>query len=138
MRSFDYGGDKRNLGRLMAIGCGIGVGVTAVMVVLFAFLMTALSLSAQTAAVFSTLALVIGSLVGSVFTVSKIGSSGLLIGSAVGGILFLLVVLIGLIVSDGGVGLFTVFHFVGSVLAGGIGGLLSVNRAAKKRYRIPK
>ena len=128
-----YGKDKK--GYLICIlGFVIGIVVTAVFITLFAVIMYLSGSAFKYAPVFATVSVAIGSLTAAFFTAKKRGSHGLIIGAVIGGITFILITLISLIINRGGVTVNTLFHFIIIMLSSLIGGVIGVNKGKSHKY----
>ena len=128
-----YGKDKK--GYLSYIfGFIIGVVVTAVFILFFALVMYLSGAAFKYAPVFATVSVAIGCFAVAFFTAKKQGSRGLLVGAVTGGIAFILITFVSLIVNSGGVTLNTLFHFIIIMLSSLIGGILGVNKANSHKY----
>ncbi len=127
MKNFDFK-------RLAAFGlcAAVTVAVTGVFTVVFALIMNAGDIDLKYAPVFATASISLGVLAGAYYLSSKKGNKGLLRGMCVGGVAFVLITLIGLIINDGSIGLNTLFHLIIIVLSAGVGGVLGVNKRDKK------
>ena len=128
-----YGKDKK--GYLSYIlGFLIGAAVTAVFILLFALVMYLSGAAFKYAPVFATLSVAIGCFVAAFFTAKRQGSKGWLVGMVIGGITFILITLVSLIVNSGGITLNTLFHFIILMLSSLIGGILGVNKGKSHKY----
>ncbi|MEE1005721.1 MAG: TIGR04086 family membrane protein [Acutalibacteraceae bacterium] len=128
-----YGKDKK--GYLSYIlGFIIGAAVTAVFIVLFALIMYLSGAAFKYAPVFATLSVALGCFAAAFFTAKRQGSKGLFAGTVVGGIAFMLITLVSLIVNSGGITLNTLFHFIIIMLSSLIGGILGVNKGKSHKY----
>ena len=112
----------------------IGVVVTAVFILLFALVMYLSGAAFKYAPVFATLSVAIGCFAAAFFTAKRQGSRGLLIGAVIGGIAFILITLVSLIVNSGGITLNTLFHFIIIMLSSLIGGIIGVNKGNRHKY----
>ena len=123
-------------GRLTVIltGTALGIVITFCFLLLFAAAVYFLSLDRAYAAPLATLSLALGSFSAAYYVSKKIGHRGYLTGALVGLVSFAAVTVISLIVSRGGLGINTLFHFIVIVLASLIGGILGVNRVRNKKY----
>ena len=128
-----YNKDKK--GYLSYIfGFLIGAIVTAVFIVIFALVMYLSGAAFKYAPVFATLSVAIGCFAAAFFTAKRQGSRGLLIGAVIGGIAFILITLVSLIVNSGGITLNTLFHFIIIMLSSLIGGIIGVNKGNRHKY----
>ncbi len=124
-----YNKDKK--GYLSYIfGFLIGAIVTAVFILIFALVMYLSGAAFKYAPVFATLSVAIAAF----FTAKMQGSKGLLVGAVIGGIAFILITLVSLIVNSGGITLNTLFHFIIIMLSSLIGGIIGVNKGKSHKY----
>ena len=128
-----YGKDKKGY-LIYILGFVIGIVVTAVFITLFAVIMYLSGSAFKYAPVFATVSVAIGSLTAAFFTAKKLGSHGLIIGAVIGGITFILITLISLIINRGGVTVNTLFHFIIIMLSSLIGGVIGVNKGKSHKY----
>ena len=128
-----YGKDKKGY-LIYILGFVIGIVVTAVFITLFAVIMYLSGSAFKYAPVFATVSVAIGSLTAAFFTAKKRGSHGLIIGAVIGGITFILITLISLIINRGGVSVNTLFHFIIIMLSSLIGGVIGVNKGKSHKY----
>ncbi len=108
--------------------------VMAIFILLFAFVMYLLGGAAKYAPVFATLSAAFGGFAGAFYTARSKGSKGWLAGAVIGGIVFVIITLVSLIINRGGVTLNTLFHFIIIVLSSLIGGITGVNRGKSHKY----
>lgn len=81
----------------------------------------------------SVVSMGIGTFFAGFLSAKKIKSSGILNGAATGGIIYLLIFFISLILSNSGFSMITVYHLLIAVLSGAIGGIIGVNSLSRKR-----
>ena len=112
----------------------IGILVTAAMIMLFALVMYFFETGYKYAPVFATVSVAAGSFAAAFFTARKNASKGLLTGLIVGGITFIVITLISLIINRGGLTSNTLFHLIIIMLASMIGGVTGVNRSNRHKY----
>ncbi len=105
---------------------------TAVSMLICSAVMYFLELDKSLSPVLSNICLAVGTLVSSFFTSRKVGNRGYLIGLIIGGIIFIAVTLISLIVDDSAVSSNTLFHFIIIMLSALIGGISGVNKKPQK------
>ena len=84
--------------------------------------------------ILATVSIAVGSLIASYFLGNKLGQKELLIGFAVGGITFIIITLISLLMDNGAVGINILFHFIIIMLASLIGAVLGVNKKSNQKY----
>ena len=132
---------KTKLEKLSGIGLGFviktviwGVITTALFILLFSLFMYISQMGYEYATVFATVSLAAGTFASAFYAAKKIGKKGFLTGLIVGGITFLLVTVVSLIVDNGSVTSNTLFHFIIIMLSSLIGGIIGVNRAVNKKY----
>ena len=123
--------EKRNL-ILWAKTAVLEIIVTAIFIFAFSAIMYFSNLSNELSPVLATVSVALGVLVAAFYAAKKVGSKGYLVGLAVGGITFLIILLISLVVDSGGITINTVFHLVIIMLASLIGGISGVNKKGKK------
>ncbi len=107
---------------------------TLVFVLIFAVIMYLIEGGYEYSSIFATVSIAIGSLVASFYLGNKQGQKGILIGLAVGGITFIIITLISLLMDNGAVGINILFHFIIIMLASLIGAILGVNKKANQKY----
>lgn len=132
---------KTKLEKFGGIGLGFivktvlfGVLTTALFILLFSVFMYLSQMGYEYATVFATVSLAAGTFISAFYAAKKIGEKGFLTGIIVGGITFLLVTVVSLIVDNGSVTSNTLFHFIIIMLSSLIGGIMGVNRAVNKKY----
>jgi len=108
------------------------ITVTAALILIFSAAMYFFNLSNDLSPVLATVSIAFGVLVASFYAAKKVGNKGYLVGLTVGGITFLIVLLISLVVDSGGFTINTLFHFVIMMLSALIGGISGVNKKGKK------
>ena len=114
-------------------GTLIGTATVLAAMLLFAALIYFLNLDRAYAAPLATLSLGLGSFTAALFVSKKTGQKGYLTGIIVGLITFAIVTAISIIVSNAGITINTLFHFIIILLASAIGGILGVN-SGQGRY----
>ncbi len=107
---------------------------TLVFVLAFAVIMYLIEGGYKYSSIFATVSIAIGSLIASFYLGNKQGQKGILIGLAVGGITFIIITLISLLMDNGAVGINILFHFIIILLASLIGAILGVNKKANQKY----
>lgn len=112
----------------------LNVIVTAIFIFVFSVFMYLSQMGYEYATVFATVSLAAGTLASSFYAAKKIGKRGFLTGLIVGGITFLVVTLISLLVDKGGITVNTLFHLIIIMLSALIGGIMGVNKAQNKKY----
>ena len=104
------------------------IAVTLILVAVFAVIMNLTDMDYKYAPVLGSVATGIGAFIGAMFFSSKKKTKGYLTGLAFGGITFIIVTLIGMILNDGGLTVNTVFHLVIIMLSAISGGIIGVNK----------
>ncbi len=113
--------------------CGLfTILVTGVFICIFALVINFADIDLKYSPVFASISVALGVLTGSYYLSSKKGNKGFLTGLCIGGIAFIIITLVGLIINQGGIGINTLFHLIITVLSGIIGGVLGVNKRPKK------
>ena len=107
----------------------IEVAVSLVFLLIFAAGMALLQGGSAFAPLFATLSVSAGAFAASFALARKAEKNGWLYGLATGGITFVLLIVIGLAVGEGGVTLTSLFRFVILLLCALIGGVLGVGKA---------
>ena len=82
--------------------------------------------------IFASVSAGLSALVGAFYLAKRKGNKGYLTGIIIGGITFLIITLIGMLLNDGGITLNTLFHFIIIQLASITGGIMGVNKNSKK------
>lgn len=112
----------------------IEILVTAALIMLFALVMYFFETGYKYAAVFATVSVAAGSFAAAFSAARKNAAKGWLTGIIIGGITFLVITLVSLIINRGGLTSNTLFHFIIIMLASMIGGVLGVNRSNNHKY----
>lgn len=128
-----YGAGKKGYLNYI-LGFIIGVITAMVFIALFALVMYLSGAAFKYAPVFATLSVALGNFAASFFTARRQGNRGWLVGAIMGGITFILITLISLIINRGGVTLNTLFHFIIIMLSSLIGGIIGVNKGKSHKY----
>ena len=108
------------------------IAVTLVFVAIFSLAINLANIDYKYSPVFGSVSAALGAFVSSYFLSSKKKSKGYLLGALVGGITFIIVTLVGMIINDGGITINTLFHFIIIMLSAITGGVLGVNKKGKK------
>ena len=108
------------------------IAVSTIFIFIFSALMYFLKLKNELSPVLATVSIAIGALFAAYSAAKKVGNKGYLVGLTVGGITFLLIFLVSLVVDSGGITFNTVFHLVIILLSALIGGISGVNKKGKK------
>ena len=97
---------------VLAVRAGIiFLAIAGIFMAVFAAAMYFFELDKNLSSLFATLSVAAGSLFTAYYVSGKIGSKGYLNGLAIGGIIFIIITLISLIVDQGGITVNTLFHF---------------------------
>lgn len=112
----------------------IWVAVSIVAMVIFAVVMYFLESGYNYSPLFATVSIAVGCFFTALFLGSKLGKKGMLIGLSVGGITFIIVTLVSLLVNSGAVGVYTLLRLIILLLASLIGGIIGVNRKDSQKY----
>lgn len=112
----------------------IWVALSVVSVFVFAAAMYFLEGGYEYSPLFATISVAIGSLVTAFFVGNVLGKNGILIGLGVGGISFLIITLVTLLVNSGAVSMHILLRLIIMLLASLIGGIVGVNRKAERKY----
>ena len=105
---------------------------TGVFVFIFSIIMYLTQTGYEYSTVFATVSLGVGGFVSAFYAAKKLARKGFLIGALVGGVSFVAILLISLFVDKGGITFNTLFHFIIIMLSSLIGGIIGVNKSAKK------
>ncbi len=112
----------------------IWVVASLIAVLIFANAMYFLESGYEFSPLFATISVAIGCFFASLFAGNKLGKNGILIGVSIGGITFLLITLITLLVNSGAVSVHILLRLVILILASLIGSIIGVNRKAEQKY----
>lgn len=119
--------------RYSAIGIAIGSAAVIVSMLICAFILTLSDFNETVAEPMSNICLCIGAFIGGLFAALLHKSKGMIIGICVGFIMFLIITVVSLIVSGGGITLNTPLRLVIMSILGAVGGIVGVNRSAKRK-----
>lgn len=112
----------------------IEVIVSFLLIVVFAVVMFLIEGGYEFSNLFATVSLAGGTLAAAFYLGKVLCSKGILIGASVGGITFLIISLLSLILDNGAVGMNLFLRFVIIMLSGLIGGIMGVNKKANQKY----
>ena len=112
----------------------IGVITAFAFIALFALIMYFSGAAFNYAPVFATLSVAFGCFFAAFFTSRRQGNRGWLAGVIIGGITFILITLISLILNSGGITVNTLFRFIIIMLSSLIGGIIGVNKGKNHKY----
>lgn len=110
----------------------IELAVTTVFILIFSAMMHFLNLSNDLSPILATVSIAFGVLFATFYAAKKVGNKGYLIGLIVGGITFIVIFLISLVVDSSGITINTLFHLIILILSALIGGISGVNKKGKK------
>ena len=122
-----------NTTKTIILGLIVGTALISILLILCAIMMSISVLPITAANVCSTLSLSIGAFLAGLFTAKRIRKKGLVTGLIVVGILFLIFTVISLIATLSAPTLLTLLKGVITAVSSGIGGILGVNMAAKRK-----
>lgn len=115
------------------IGIIVGSGVSLIFMLICAFILTASDFDASVATPMSNICLALGAAVGGFVSAIAHRSRGLVVGAAVGFTMFILVTIVSLIVSGSEMSINTPLRLVIMTLIAAVGGIIGVNRTAKRK-----
>lgn len=118
----------------VAFGLAFGAVVITVMLMLFAFVLTMGDFSKSAAIPFSSVAVAVGTFVASIVASKKYGRMGLAMGLITAFVLFSLLSIVSVIVSDSDISLLILIRFAIVMLSGAIGGIMGVNMGNKRKF----
>lgn len=103
-------------------------------VLIFAVVMLLLEGGYQFSNLFATVSVAAGTLVAAFYLGKKLGNKGIFIGGSIGGITFIIITILSLILDNGAVGMNMLLRFIIIMLSGLIGGIIGVNKKTNQRY----
>lgn len=130
-KTFLFGND---FWRALLFGAAIGAAGITLLLFGMAFVLTLRDFSLSSTAVFSCVALGLGSAIGGFAASKRLGSRGMLIGAVTGCVLFVLILLASLIVSAGGITVFSLIKAVVVTASAALGGIGGVNIQKQEKY----
>lgn len=110
----------------------IQTAVIVLSISIFALVMNFAEIDYKYSPVFGSVAIGLSSFGGAFYLAKRKGNRGYLTGLIIGGITFLIVTLVGMILNDGGITVNTLFHFIIIMLSAITGGIMGVNKNSKK------
>ena len=110
----------------------IQTAVIVLSISIFALVMNFAEIDYKYSPVFGSVAIGLSSFAGAFYLAKRKGNRGYLTGLIIGGITFLIVTLVGMILNDGGITVNTLFHFIIIMLSAITGGIMGVNKNSKK------
>ena len=113
-------------------GLLIGIAATVICILALAAVMLIGEIDKAFAVPFATISVGFGGFIGSLITSKKIGDKGYLVGTVIGGILFVVILFVSLVINKDGLTTNTLFHFIIIMLASITGGIVGVNKSKKK------
>lgn len=123
---------KKNLTKLILKTGLIQIVLSVFFISIFACAMYFLELDKSFSVIFATISIALSSLISSFFASKEVGNKGYITGLMIGIITFIIITLISFIIDEGNVTINTLFHFIIILLSSMIGGILGVNKRAKK------
>jgi len=123
--------ETRSSNSLISIlkGTILSIFLTLILLIIFALLLTYTNINENTMPAVIIIAIAISILVGSQITTGKIKRNGIINGIIVGSLyIFILYILSSIITKDFSFSKYSIIMIITSVLIGGIGGIIGVNR----------
>ncbi len=108
------------------------IAVSLIGILIFATVMYFIEGGYEYSPLFATISVALGCLVAALSLARSIGKNGFLIGAALGGITFIILTLIALVVNSSGIGINTLFRLIIIMLSSIIGGVIGVNKKSEK------
>ncbi len=108
--------------------------ITGVVMLLFSALMYFFDIGFEYSPMLATLSVAVALFIASYFAAYKRRDKGMLTGFICGFSTFMLIMILSLIIDDGGITYNTLFHLIIFLLSALIGGVLGVNKAVNKKY----
>lgn len=109
------------------IGFILEIAVTLISVMLFSAVIYFTEKGYEYASIFATVSVALGAFVASFYITKKIKNKAFFVGVAVGGVTFILVTLISLVMDNGALTANTIFHFIIIMLSSLIGSVIGVS-----------
>ena len=103
-------------------------------VLLFAVAMYFLEGGYKYSPIYATVSVAVGCFMSALYLGMRLQKNGILIGLAVGGLIFVLITLVTLLINNGAVSIHILLRLVILMLASLIGGILGVNRKSEPKY----
>ena len=135
---YSYNEIKNKVVTVFVVAVVISLITAMAFAAIFALVMAYLSISPDFSALFSTLSYILGCFTGGIYIGFKLKKKGIIFGSGVGACVFIISLIIALIVNDTSISFISLFHLLGCVLAGAIGGIVAVNKVNSKKYNLGK
>lgn len=115
--------------RKILIGSGISILITIVFLLVFSILLTYTNISENTIPAITIIITAISIFIGSTMATSNLKKNGIINGAMVGLIYILVIYLLSSIIEkDFSLNIHSIIMIISSVLAGGIGGIIGINK----------
>ncbi|MBR4116903.1 MAG: TIGR04086 family membrane protein [Clostridia bacterium] len=112
----------------------IWVIVSAAAIFAFAAVMYFLEGGYEYSPLFATVAVALGGFAAAFYLGNALGKNGILIGLSVGGISFIIITLVTLLINSGAVSMHILLRLIIMLLTSLIGAIIGVNRKAERKY----
>jgi len=120
---------KKKIDLKLIITCvTVGIITTILFVLIFSLIMNLFETDFKYSPVFGSISVALGSFAAAYYLSAKKKSKGYICGLIVGGVTFIIVTLIGMIINNGGITINTLFHLIIFLLSALSGGVLGVNK----------
>jgi putative membrane protein (TIGR04086 family) len=127
--------ENKKIGYLLIIKATLFFVISSILAIfIFAFVMYLLEGGYEYSPIYATVSVAFGGFVASFYLGLKLQKNGILIGLSVGGIIFLVVTLLALIINSGAVSIHLLLRLIILILSSVIGGILGVNRKSEPKY----
>lgn len=126
--------DKTNKKPIYIKSAILGVITAALFMLIFSAIILFFNLDRAYAQPFATISVAVGTFVAANYAAKKIGDKGYLTGLIIGGVVFVIITVISMILNESGFTLNTLFHFIIIMLSSLTGGIIGVNRDKNKKY----
>ncbi len=123
--------DKNNIISYL-ITVAIQTIIILISVSIFAIIMNLAEIDYKYSPVLGSVSAGLSAFFGAFYLAKRKGNKGYLTGLVVGGITFLFITLVGMVINDGGITVNTLFHFIITILSAITGGIMGVNKNSKK------
>ena len=123
-----FSNDSSNIKKIL-IGSIVSFVITIIGLIIFSCLLTYTSIQESTIPAVTIIISGVSILIGSTISMSNVRKNGIINGAAVGLIYILLIYLLSSIIeSDFSLNIHSIFMIIASILAGGLGGIIGVNK----------